>query len=65
MAPSTRHLRLLLGAIVTAAAASIPLLRAEPVDIFTIWEADTLEPGVTPLKWKLGIPEAPKSNICQ
>ncbi len=30
-----------------------------------IWEADTLEPGVTPLKWKLGIPEAPNSNICQ
>jgi hypothetical protein len=30
-----------------------------------VWEADTLEPGVTPLKWKLGIPEAPKSNICQ
>jgi len=30
-----------------------------------IWEADTLEPGVTPLKWKLGIPEAPKSDICQ
>lgn len=30
-----------------------------------IWEADTLEPGVTPLKWKLLIPEAPNSNICQ
>ncbi len=30
-----------------------------------IWEADTLEPGVTPLKWKLSIPEAPDSNICQ
>jgi hypothetical protein len=30
-----------------------------------IWEADTLEPGVTPLKWKLGIPEPPNSNICQ
>jgi hypothetical protein len=30
-----------------------------------IWEADTLEPGVTPLKWKLSIPEAPNSNICQ
>lgn len=30
-----------------------------------IWEADTLEPGITPLKWKLGIPEAPNSNICQ
>ena len=29
-----------------------------------IWEADTLEPGVTPLKWKLSIPEAPNSNIC-
>ena len=30
-----------------------------------IWEADTLDPGVSPLKWKLGIPEAPNSNICQ
>ena len=30
-----------------------------------IWEADTIDPGVTPLKWKLGIPEAPNSNICQ
>jgi hypothetical protein len=30
-----------------------------------IWEADTLEPGVTPLKWKLSIPEAANSNICQ
>jgi hypothetical protein len=26
---------------------------------------DTLEPGVTPLKWKLSIPEAPKTDICQ
>ena len=30
-----------------------------------IWEADTIEPGVTPLKWKLGYAEAPKSDICQ
>jgi hypothetical protein len=30
-----------------------------------IFEADTLEPGVTPLKWKLSIPEAPKTDICQ
>jgi hypothetical protein len=30
-----------------------------------IWEADTIEPGTTPLKWKLGVPEAPKSSICQ
>ncbi|HYT66127.1 MAG TPA: hypothetical protein VEL51_06910 [Vicinamibacterales bacterium] len=30
-----------------------------------IWEADTPEPGVTPLKWKLRVPEAPNSNICQ
>lgn len=30
-----------------------------------IWEADTLEPGVTPLKWKLSVPEPPNSNICQ
>lgn len=31
----------------------------------TIWEADTIEPGVTPLKWKLGVPEPPKTDICQ
>jgi hypothetical protein len=30
-----------------------------------IWEADTPEPGTTPLKWKLRVPEAPKTNICQ
>jgi hypothetical protein len=30
-----------------------------------IWEADTIEPGTTPLKWKLSVPEAPNSNICQ
>jgi len=30
-----------------------------------IWEADTLEPGTTPLKWKLSVPEPPNSNICQ
>jgi hypothetical protein len=30
-----------------------------------IWEWDTPEPGVTPLKWKLGVPEEPDSNICQ
>ena len=30
-----------------------------------IWEHDTPEPGVTPLKWKLSIPEAANSNICQ
>jgi hypothetical protein len=30
-----------------------------------IWEADTIDPGVTPLKWKLSVPEAPNSNICQ
>jgi lysophospholipase L1-like esterase len=30
-----------------------------------IFEADTIEPGVTPLKWKLRIPEAPKTDICQ
>jgi hypothetical protein len=29
-----------------------------------IWEADTIDPGVSPLKWKLGVPEAPNSNIC-
>lgn len=30
-----------------------------------IWEADTIDPGTSPLKWKLGVPEAPKSDICQ
>lgn len=30
-----------------------------------IWEADTIDPGVSPLKWKLGVPEPPKSDICQ
>jgi hypothetical protein len=30
-----------------------------------IWEADTIDPGVTPLKWKLSVPEQPNSNICQ
>ena len=30
-----------------------------------IFEAGTLEPGITPLKWKLSIPQAPNSNICQ
>jgi hypothetical protein len=30
-----------------------------------IWEHDTPEPGVTPLKWKLSIPETAKQNICQ
>ena len=30
-----------------------------------IWEADTIEPGVTPLKWKLSVPEAPNPNICR
>ncbi len=29
------------------------------------WEADTIDPGVTPLKWKLGYGEASKSDICQ
>jgi len=31
----------------------------------TIWEADTIEPGTTPLKWKLGYGEASNSDICQ
>jgi hypothetical protein len=30
-----------------------------------IWDADTIDPGTTPLKWKLGYPEAAKSDICQ
>ncbi|HMF99366.1 MAG TPA: hypothetical protein VKE96_33935 [Vicinamibacterales bacterium] len=29
-----------------------------------IWEADTIDPGTTPLKWKLGVPEPANSNIC-
>jgi hypothetical protein len=31
----------------------------------SIWEADTIDPGTTPLKWKLGYGEAPNPNICQ
>jgi len=30
-----------------------------------IWEADTIDPGTSPLKWKLGVPEPPKTDICQ
>jgi hypothetical protein len=30
----------------------------------TIWEADTIDPGTTPLKWKLGYGEASNSDIC-
>lgn len=30
-----------------------------------VWEADTIDPGTTPLKWKLGYGEAANSNICQ
>lgn len=30
-----------------------------------IWEADTIDPGTTPLKWKLGYGEPAKSDICQ
>jgi len=29
-----------------------------------IWEADTIDQGTTPLKWKLGVPEVPNSGIC-
>jgi len=29
-----------------------------------IWDADTIDPGTTPLKWKLGVPEAPNNNTC-
>jgi hypothetical protein len=29
------------------------------------WEADTIDPGTTPLKWKLGYGEASNSDICQ
>jgi hypothetical protein len=31
----------------------------------SIWEADTIDPGTTPLKWKLGYGEPPNPNICQ
>jgi hypothetical protein len=30
-----------------------------------IWDADTIDPGTTPLKWKLGYGEAPNTNVCQ
>lgn len=30
-----------------------------------IWEADTIDPGTTPLKWKLGYGEPASSDICQ
>lgn len=30
-----------------------------------IWEADTIDPGTTPLKWKLGYGEASTTAICQ
>jgi hypothetical protein len=30
-----------------------------------IWEADTIEPGTTPLKWKLGYAEEADESICQ
>ena len=30
-----------------------------------IWEADTIDPGTTPLKWKLGYGEQSNSDICQ
>jgi hypothetical protein len=30
-----------------------------------IWEADTIEPGTTPLKWKLRYGEPSSQNICQ
>jgi hypothetical protein len=29
-----------------------------------IWEADTIDPGTTPLKWKLGVPEPADSSPC-
>ena len=28
-------------------------------------EADTIDPGTTPLKWKLGYGEASKTDYCQ
>jgi hypothetical protein len=30
-----------------------------------IWEADTIEPGTTPLKWKLGYAEESTTDYCQ
>ena len=30
-----------------------------------IWDADTIQPGTTPLKWLLGYGEASNTNICQ
>jgi hypothetical protein len=30
-----------------------------------VWEADTIDPGTTPLKWLLGYGEASKTDICQ
>jgi hypothetical protein len=30
-----------------------------------IWEADTIDPGTTPLKWKLGYGEESKTDYCQ
>ena len=30
-----------------------------------IWEADTIHPGTTPLKWLLGYGEASKTDFCQ
>lgn len=29
-----------------------------------IWEADTIDPGTTPLKWKLGVPQAADTSPC-
>jgi hypothetical protein len=29
-----------------------------------IWEADTIDPGTTPLKWKLGYGEKPSTDYC-
>ena len=29
-----------------------------------IWEADTIDPGTTPLKWKLGYPEPSTTDYC-
>jgi hypothetical protein len=31
----------------------------------SVWEADTIDPGTTPLKWKLGYGEVSNSSICQ
>ncbi len=30
-----------------------------------IWEADTIHPGTTPLKWLLGVPQVANTSVCE